>query len=85
MKELDRLHEPKAIFQSLLGTQYNFNRRKLQSGAYNINDCASFVLLRVYFRKFKLREFQDLFATRITLESTDDLAAILSVVLFQDR
>ena len=33
MKELDRLHEPKAIFQSLLGTQYNFNRRKLQRGA----------------------------------------------------
>ena len=85
MKELDKLHEPKAIFQALLGNQFNYNRKPLQSGAYSINDCAAWVLLRVYFRKYKLREFQELFARRITLETSDDLAAIMAVTLFQDR
>ena len=85
MKELEKLHEPKAIFEKLLGNQYTYNRRQLQSGAYNVNDCAAWVLLRVYFRKYKLREFQQLFQRRITLETPDDLAAILAVALFQDR
>ena len=85
MKELEKLHEPKAIFEKLLGNQYNYNRRQLQSGAYNINDCAAWVLLRVYFRKYKLREFLELFQRRITLETPDDLAAIMAVALFQDR
>ena len=84
MRELEKLHEPKAIFEKLLGSNFNYNHRQLQSGAYNINDCAVCVLLRVYFRNFKLREFQSLFQRRITLESTDDLAAMLGVVLFQD-
>ena len=85
MKELEKLHEPKAIFEALLGKQFNYNRRQLQSGAYNINDCAAWVLLRVYFRKYKLREFLELFQRRITLETPDDLAAIMAVALFQDR
>ena len=84
MKELGMLNEPLEIFKQLLGKQYNYNRIKLQSGAYNINDCAIWVLLRVYFRKYKLREFQSLFARRITIETSDDLAAIMGVVLFQD-
>ena len=84
MRELEKLHEPKAIFEKLLGNHLNYNHRQLQSGAYSINDCAVWVLLRVYFRKFKLREFQSLFQRRITLESPDDLAAMLGVVLFQD-
>ena len=85
MKELALLHEPKTIFDSLLGKQFNYNHRQLQSGSYHVNDCASWVLLRVYFRKLKLREFQQLFATRITLETPDDLAAMMSAALFQDR
>ena len=84
-KELELLDEPKAIFQELLGNNFNYNHRQLQSGAYSVNDCAAWVFLRVYFRKLKLREFQSLFSRRITLESTDDLAAIMSVVLFQDK
>mgnify|MGYP000047048555 CR=1 FL=1 len=84
-KELEKLHEPKAIFEALLGKQFNYNRRQLQSGAYNINDCAAWVLLRVYFRKYKLREFLELFQRRITLETPDDLAAIMAIALFQDR
>ena len=84
MRELEKLHEPKAIFERLLGNHFNYKHRQLQSGAYSINDCAVWVLLRVYFRKFKLREFQQLFQRRITLETPDDLAAMLGVVLFQD-
>ena len=85
MRELEKLHEPKAIFEKLLGNHFNYNHRQLQDGSnYSINDCAVWVLLRVYFRKFKLREFQQLFQRRITLETPDDLAAMLGVVLFQD-
>ena len=85
MKELDKLHEPKEIFEKLLGKQFNYNRRQLQSGRYNINDCAAWVILRAYFRKYKLREFIELFARRITLETPDDLAAIMAIAIFQDQ
>ena len=84
-RELASLHEPRAIFDELLGKNYTYNRTQLQSGAYNINDCSVFVILRAYFRQLKNREFIQLFAGRITLESSDDIAAVMCVALFQDR
>ena len=83
-KELQLLDEPKAIFEELLGTRFNYNRRALQSGKYDVNDCAAWVLLRVHFRKMKLREFQALFSRRVSLQSPDDIAAIMAIALFQD-
>ena len=83
-KELELLHEPKAVFTELLGKNFSYNRTELQSGAYHINVCGAWVLLRVYFRKFLLRDFLSLFSRRITLENADDLAAIMAVMIFQD-
>ena len=83
-QELELLHEPKAIFTELLGKNFNYNRTELQSGSYHINVCGAWVLLRVYFRKFLLRDFLSLFSRRITLENADDLAAIMAVMIFQD-
>ena len=84
-RELSLLHEPKKIFTDLLGKQFNYNHKQLQSGSYRIQDCGIWVLLRVYFRKYKLREFIELYSTRITLGSPDDLASMMGLVLFQDR
>ena len=84
-KELALLQEPRKIFEDLLGPNFTYNRRQLQSGAYNVNDCGIWVLLRVYFRKLKLRDFLQLYSRRICLETPDDLASIMGVVLFQDR
>ena len=82
--ELEKLHESRDIFEKLLGKQFNYNHRQLQDGAYSVNSCAVWVLLRAYFRKYKLRDFQALFSRRITLESSDDLAAMMAVALWQD-
>ena len=83
--ELEKLHESRDIFEKLLGKNFNYNQKQLQGGAYTINSCAVWVILRSYFRKYKLREFQSLFSRRITLESPDDIASIMAVELWQDR
>lgn len=85
-KELEALHESRDIFENLLGKNFNYNQRQLQDGSnYSINDCAVWVLLRAYFRKYKLREFQKLFNTRVVLGDPDTLAATMVVALWQDR
>ena len=83
--ELEKLHESRAIFEQLLGARFNYNRRAVQGGAYNINTCAAWVLLRAHFHGFKLRQFQSLFDRRITLETPDEIAATMAACLFQDR
>ena len=83
--ELEKLHESRVIFEKLLGGRFNYNRRAVQSGAYSINSCAVWVLLRAHFHSFKLRQFLSLFDRRITLESPDEIAATMGAALFQDR
>lgn len=83
--ELEKLHESRTIFEKLLGSRYNYNRRAVQSGDYSINTCAVWVLLRAHFHAYKLREFQALFDRRITLETPDEIAATMGAALFQDR
>ena len=83
-KELAKLGEPLAIFQQLLGKNFITNTKALQSGEYHINDCAVWVLLRCFLRKLKLREFQELFTRSVTLQTSDDLAAVMGVLLLVD-
>ena len=83
-EELKKLREPTEIFKSLLGKNYIYNRVKLQSGKYNVEDCAAFVLARVYLSKLKQREFVGLFQSKITLQSADDIASMLSLLHFAD-
>ena len=80
-EELDKLHQSHAIMTKLLGKNFIYNSVKLQSGKYDIRDCASFVLMRLYFRKLKLREYQKLFAKQVTLSSPDDIASFATALL----
>jgi hypothetical protein len=80
-EELDKLHQSHAIMTKLLGKDFIYNSIKLQSGKYDIRDCASFVLMRLYFRKLKLREYQKLFAKQITLSNPDDIASLVTALL----
>ena len=73
------------IFNELLGKNFITNSKKLQSGAYHINDCAVFCLVRCYLRKLKLREFQELFQSSIHLQTSDQIAACLAAILFLDK
>ena len=80
-EELDKLHQSHAIMTKLLGKNFIYNSVKLQSGKYDIRDCASFVLMRLFFRKLKLREYQQLFAKRLTLSNPDDIASYATAIL----
>ena len=83
--ELALLQEPTKIFRTLLGKDYIYNRAKLQNDQnYKIQDCAAFVLCRVYLRHLKLREFVTLFRN-ISLENPDDVASMLVVLLFANK
>ena len=84
-KELEMLNEPTEIFQQLLGKNFIYNRVKLQKNVYTINDCAAWVLTRVYLSKLKLREFVNLFSGRVTLSNSDDIMAMLAILLFVDK
>jgi hypothetical protein len=84
-RELDLLGEPKKIFEELLGKNFIYNKTKLQSGNYRIEDCAAWVLARIYLSKLKLREFVQLFLRNVQLSDPDTIVACLSVLLFQDR
>ena len=83
-KELHKLGEPLAIFEELLGKNYIVNTKPLQSGKYSVQDCAVWVLLRCYLRKLKLREFQELFMRSVDLQTSDDIAACMGVLLLID-
>lgn len=83
-KELQKLGEPLEIFQELLGKNFITNSKTLQSGKYSINDCAVWCILRCVLRKLKLREFQELFARATHLQTSDDIAACLGVLLLID-
>ena len=83
-EELEKLHESTEIFKTLLGKNYLYNRVKLQSGSYKIEDCAAFVLARVYLSKLKNREFVQLFQRRVSLQSPDDIASVLALLHFVD-
>ena len=82
--ELKKLNEPLSIMTNLLGKNWSYNRTALQSGKYNIQTCAAWCLARVKLRKLRLREFQSLF-TRITLNSPDDVVALMTLLDFAEK
>ena len=83
--ELDKLHESSKIFEELLGARWIYNRVKLQQNIYHINDCAAWVLARCFLSKLKQRDFIKLFSKRLTLNQSDDIVALLTVLLFVDK
>ena len=63
-------------FDKLLGKQFQYNRVKLQSDAYNINDCAWWCLARILLYKMKRREFVKFFSQKHSLQTSDDILAL---------
>jgi len=84
-RELNLLEEPHKIFKELFGNQFIYNRVKLQSGSYKIEDCAAWVLARVFLSKLKLREFVQLFQRDVHLTGSDDIVAMLTLLMFLDQ
>ena len=82
--ELDKLGEPHKIMKNILGNNFIYNSKPLQKGVYNINDCAIWILCRTYLKHLKLREFQNLFDSSVHLQSSDDIAALMCVLLLSD-
>ena len=83
--ELQKLGEPEQQMKEILGKNFIVNTKKLQSGAYNIQDCGVWVILRCMLRHLKLREFQELFQSSIHLQTSDQIAACLCAILFLDK
>ena len=80
--ELQKLGEPEQKMKDILGKNFIVNTKKLQSGAYNIQDCGLWVILRCMLRHLKLREFQELFQSSIHLQTSDQIAACLGGIMF---
>jgi hypothetical protein len=82
--ELKLLGQNGDKIKRLLGKNYSYNSLELQSQSSSIQDCALFVLARIILRKLKLREFQQLFKSNITLRTSDDIVSMLCVLLLVD-
>ena len=82
--ELAQLDEHLDLFRNLLGTNFIYNKVKLQSGRYSINTCGAWVLARARLAHLKLRGFLEIFG-RVSLHNPDDVVATLVLLNFIDK
>ena len=83
-KETTELGQDGKILMRLLGKNYAYNSKTLQSKSSTIEDCALHVLCRVKLKDLKLREYQNLFTSAIHLKTADDMVAMMCVLLVVD-
>ena len=83
-EEIFKLEQDKEILGHILGKSFIYNSMPLQRGDFAIVDCGLWMLCRLYLRELKLREFQTLFSSRLTLQSGDDIASILAILLLTE-
>ena len=83
-REMKLLGQKGDKIKRLLGKNHLYNSLELQSQSSSIQDCALFVLARIILRKLKLREFQQLFKSSITLRTPDDIVSMLCILLLID-
>lgn len=83
VQETKRLGNDKTLLE-LLGTEYIYNRKPLQSGKFNIKTCGMWVVTRLFLRDLKLREFQTLFSRSLSLQTSDDIVSIMMLILFSE-
>jgi hypothetical protein len=84
VKETQKLGQDGALLMKLLGKNYVYNSKTLQAPSTKIEDCALWVLCRAKLKDLKLREYQQLFSTRINLSTPDDIVAMLTVLMVID-
>ena len=83
-EEIAKLDQDPSVLLDLLGDHYIYNSKPLQSSDFHIVDCGAWMLCRLYLRKLKLREFQTLFSGRVFLQTSDDIASCLAVLLLTE-
>ena len=83
--ELSRLgQQDKDMFIKLLGSNFIYNSKALQSKSSSIHDCALFCLARIKLHDLKLADFQKIFTRSIRLDSADDIVAMLTILLVSE-
>ena len=78
--EMKSLHQNPTAFKDLLGSNYTYNRKKLQLQHYQVEDCGYWVIARCILHELKLSSFQRLFIPR-SLKSSDEILAVMSALL----
>ena len=83
-QEAKLLHNDEGIIKSILGKHFVYNRRKLQSGDFQIRSCAMFCVARLYFSELKSREFGQLFTNNVVLSTPDEIVSMLCILPFSE-
>lgn len=82
--ELKRLGQDPSIMMNILGKHFTYNSVALQSSSKTIQDCAPWIMARVYLNKLKLADFQKLFSHSIHLRTPDDMVTYMNILVFSD-
>ena len=82
--ELKQLGQDKAKMMELLGTNYVYNSKQLQSRDSTIHSCALHCLARIKLHKLKLQQYQKMFNRSITLRSSDDIVSMMTILLVSE-
>ena len=83
-KELAQLGQDKAPLMALLGRNYIYNSKALQSKSSTIHSCALHCLARIKLHDLKLAEYQKMFNREIRLSTGDDIVAMLTILLVSE-
>lgn len=78
--EMNALHVTKNAIRRVLGSNFTYNRTKLQKNTYDVNDCGYWVLARAILFDTRLRDFQKLFRPR-SIRSSDEMLSTMALLL----
>ena len=83
--ELSKLGQTdKDMFIKLLGKNFVYNSKALQSKSSTIHDCALFCLARIKLNDLKLQDFQKMFTRSLHLKNADDIVAMMTILLVSE-
>ena len=82
--ELNAMHLTKDAIRRVLGSNFTYNRAKLQKDTYSVNDCGYWVLSRAILFDTRLRDFQKLFRPKC-IRSSDEMLATMCLLLANNQ
>ena len=82
--ELKQLGQHKDVLMKLLGSNFIYNSKQLQSKSSTIQDCALHSLARIKLYELKLADYQKIFTRSITLSNPDDIVAMMTILLVSE-
>ena len=78
--EINAMHLTKNAIRRVLGSNFTYNRSKLQKDTYSVNDCGYWVLARAILSDTRLRDFQKLFRPKC-IRSSDEMLSVMTLLL----